>query len=454
MPLLISRIAALGRRRVLVFDDGGDRPRSSRTIRPYPWDRRTTAVRTVAAAPCARWCVDQRLQCGRPQQRNVARQQHHRARLARQGRFRLQQCVAGAELRLLHCKAQAQPCRECAAGRRRPGGRRSRRSCAGLRASAARKTCSISGSPAARCSTFGSADFMRVPLPAARMTTWMSDMACPEQFSAAGRGGRPRCAQRRRRAAGVCGAGLRGLRAAIAEVRRQLPRCCRDPGPGAPVTGSRGSARSRGAGGRSPPRCARAAQGRRHDVVRVIVVRVGGQGALEVCRAPGVVPGVQRDRRGVDPLPAVSGRRAWLAVSRSQTRKYSRARSSSSRSSGYRSMTVRNSSAAAGEIVTLQRLHAALVHRDRLVEARLSRGGGGVAAGAAACAPAGAATANGLTEASRRAGGSAPRAFAPARLISDGGAGCRPFGAVLPSGATGVEAARRCFANPARLLRT
>ena len=34
----------------------------------------------------------------------------------------------------------------------------------------------IKGSPAAWCNTLGDLDFMRVPLPAARTTTWVADM--------------------------------------------------------------------------------------------------------------------------------------------------------------------------------------------------------------------------------------------------------------------------------------
>ena len=44
----------------------------------------------------------------------------------------------------------------------------------GLSAAALSRTRSISARPATWCSTFGSADFIRVPLPAARMTTWRS----------------------------------------------------------------------------------------------------------------------------------------------------------------------------------------------------------------------------------------------------------------------------------------
>src|ERR1700730_10672610 len=38
------------------------------------------------------------------------------------------------------------------------------------------RTCSIIGTPDTRSSTFGSSDFIRVPLPAARTTMWTSDM--------------------------------------------------------------------------------------------------------------------------------------------------------------------------------------------------------------------------------------------------------------------------------------
>src|SRR3972149_7651233 len=46
----------------------------------------------------------------------------------------------------------------------------------GWRVAAVASTCAIIGSPATWCNTLGCADFMRVPLPAARMTIWRSDI--------------------------------------------------------------------------------------------------------------------------------------------------------------------------------------------------------------------------------------------------------------------------------------
>jgi len=53
--------------------------------------------------------VDQRLECGRAQQRDVSVQQHHDPARSAQLRLCLHQCVPCAELRLLQCKAEAQP---------------------------------------------------------------------------------------------------------------------------------------------------------------------------------------------------------------------------------------------------------------------------------------------------------------------------------------------------------
>jgi hypothetical protein len=47
---------------------------------------------------------------------------------------------------------------------------------AGERADEARRTCPIKESPAAGCNTLGRDDFIRVPCPAARTTTWTSDV--------------------------------------------------------------------------------------------------------------------------------------------------------------------------------------------------------------------------------------------------------------------------------------
>ena len=105
------------------------------------------------------------------QQRHVAGQQDQRAGLRRPARLGRQQGVRGAELWLLHHKREARMPRQRGRERVRlmaddDGGR------ARVDGGGAASTCSIIGCPATRCSTLGRADFMRVPLPAARMTTW------------------------------------------------------------------------------------------------------------------------------------------------------------------------------------------------------------------------------------------------------------------------------------------
>ena len=70
-------------------------------------------------------------------------------------------------------------------------------------------TWSIIGLPATWCSTFGRADFMRVPLPAARMTTWRSDMRLDVIVSGPAQDGLSAPAGALRRSVLACGRALR-----------------------------------------------------------------------------------------------------------------------------------------------------------------------------------------------------------------------------------------------------
>ena len=97
---------ALLRRGVLVLDDGhqliaaaDDPPVARRVLQHGGHHRRGGAALAVAR--------DQGSNGFRPQQRHVSGQQHHRAARAAQVRFRLEQRVAGAELRLLHDEVQS-----------------------------------------------------------------------------------------------------------------------------------------------------------------------------------------------------------------------------------------------------------------------------------------------------------------------------------------------------------
>src|SRR5580693_1923662 len=95
-------------------------------------------------------------------------------------------------------------------------------------------TYSIIGTPAMGWTTFGRADFMRVPLPAARTTTWTSVMDLIIALILSGRagGGSPRAG------------GMRVPRRPQRGTRR-LRGGARDRGRAWRARGSRGSARSR-----------------------------------------------------------------------------------------------------------------------------------------------------------------------------------------------------------------
>ena len=85
--------------------------------------------------------------------------------------FGRQQRVRRPELWLLHHKGEARAAPPAPPSALPPDGRRRRSWSRARGARRSASTCSIIGSPATRWSTFGRADFMRVPLPAARMTT-------------------------------------------------------------------------------------------------------------------------------------------------------------------------------------------------------------------------------------------------------------------------------------------
>ena len=116
--------------------------------------------------------------------RHVAVEQDDRPGLAGQRRLGLEQGVAGPELRLLDHGPDAReggerrrgPCRPCGRPRRSTSRARSRL--------AVRRIRTIIGSPPTAWSTFGSSDFIRVPLPAARITKWSGvDMVVKQNSS-------------------------------------------------------------------------------------------------------------------------------------------------------------------------------------------------------------------------------------------------------------------------------
>ena len=168
---------ALGRRRVLVLDDRGDPSAVVAHDPPVPVRAiGTTAVSTVAAAP-----------------RVVVRLGRSAASVAGRSSGTSPDSSTTVPLAPARCGSACSRrgrCRVAAPALQRTGPAVSRARAftllglvpddhdgrRGARAAAARKTCSISGSPAARWRTLGRADFMRVPFPAARITTWMSDM--------------------------------------------------------------------------------------------------------------------------------------------------------------------------------------------------------------------------------------------------------------------------------------
>ena len=206
------------------------------------------------------------------------------------------------------------------------------------------------------------------------------------------------------------------------------------------------------------------AQRRRHDVVRVIVLVVCRNGALEVTQGAGVIAGIQRDGRGVDGIPAVASTGgACRAISRSRNPDEHPGALDELAFLGILVDDAAEQLGAGGIVVTLESLHATFVDRDSLVEARLSgrdRSGGGAggctgAAGVFAAALTGLSSltgfAGGFAAVRRAAGLAAGRPFTlVAGPRADRGAG--PFRAVAFFFTERGGAPRCCFAKPVCLL--
>ena len=148
-------------------------PSSARTMRPYPAGFSISAERMVAAAPrfpVARAAAPPAFLCGSAAHRPAIGSQTSRAR---ESRAAPPASRVRAALRLLQHGLHAK--------RRHRGGHvfrlmaHHRHNFARLSGWQARTTCSTSERPPARCSTFASADFSRVPLPAARTITAKSE---------------------------------------------------------------------------------------------------------------------------------------------------------------------------------------------------------------------------------------------------------------------------------------
>ena len=249
---------ALGRRRVLVLDDGRQsvpvrRARSARS----PPAIGTTAVSTVAAAPRAS-CV---LTRARKRRRRAAAARRPRAtppcrsRPARCGSA-CSKRMPGAELRLLHCKGEARPAPKGVLqllglvaddddGRRRARG-----------PTAARRTCSIRGRPAAPMQHLGHARTSCACLcrrrGSRRGCRTSRASVCSGDEPARG----PRSASRGRRARRRLG-GPGGVSSDGPEARRGRG-SPRDRDPGGRASDSPGSSRWPGGGDRGPRRRARA----------------------------------------------------------------------------------------------------------------------------------------------------------------------------------------------------
>ena len=167
-PVLISWIARCSRRRVALLDD---RPHLAVGAANRRGRGRTDCATRADSSP-TRPCLRDRRRCSaalRPEQRNVAESDERHA-VERQHGQRDARGVAGAARRLLahedeveRRQAPARPPR-----RRSPSRRRSRAATAN---GPSPSTYAASGRPASGCRTLGSADCIRLPWPAARMTT-------------------------------------------------------------------------------------------------------------------------------------------------------------------------------------------------------------------------------------------------------------------------------------------
>ena len=95
------------------------------------------------------------------------------------------QGMAGAELRLLERdRRRLRPALDLGGDVRHVGGQHHHRTLAPAEPAARPSTCSIMERPASRCSTFGRGDFIRVPLPAARITTVTGELMISAPYEA------------------------------------------------------------------------------------------------------------------------------------------------------------------------------------------------------------------------------------------------------------------------------
>ena len=160
----------------------------------------------------------------------------------------------------------------------------------------------MSGRPQAGWRTFGIADFIRVPLPAARTTTWRSDIRLPDQCSLTCRPACPGFSQRR---------GSDGARSGDA------PAAVLEQGPDGAGAGAAGRDRRSclatdllsGLSSMARRRCSTRLVGLRprgpddrHHVVGVVAAGLLLDRALHVTQRRFRVPRAQRHRRGVDPF--------------------------------------------------------------------------------------------------------------------------------------------------------
>ena len=115
-------------------------------------------------------------------------------------------------------------------------------------------------------------------------------------------------------------------------------------------------------------------QGDRHDVVRVIVIGILAERPLEVIECAGVIAGIERDRCRVHPF---GGRLRRSRLAGSLPLADAQVESRPFEQLPFFRIPVQDGPEKAGcalEIVALECLHPALVNRNGLVKARLSRG--------------------------------------------------------------------------------
>ena len=168
-PVLISLTRRSSSRRVLVLDDARDGAARVAQHAAVAGRRRRASAVSSASSPRARVGDEVRERLGADQRHVAAQHEHAMCR---------PESRASPASRRGRCRA-ARPGAPTSGPlgprtRRALRRRRGRRRCESRRArarAAARTTCSSSGRPASGCSTFGSAECMRLPWPAARTTT-------------------------------------------------------------------------------------------------------------------------------------------------------------------------------------------------------------------------------------------------------------------------------------------